>query len=424
MQRLRSRFNLGGVDPSAPLSPQYGESRFDSLTGSLRSHFGDSGPIAHRTAAPAQRKKPGRSGQVSALVPFAAAAHEHTEPFFDSTYTLGTNTQQVGPIDVPSYGFIRHIYVLVTTSGGVAGSGVLHEDSPFRLFDSITLSDVNGAPIFGPLTGFQAFLANLFGGYAFNQDPRIAPDYSAGVVTFSFGLRIPVEIHHNNGLGALANQNSAASYKLAMTLNTLANFYSVTTGVTTPNVRIRCFLEAWSLPDKADRAGRPQAQLPPLHGTTQFWSQSQQPGIATGRGTAKVTRMGNLLRTIILVARSAGARTTADFPEVMELWWDNRQLLMEHRNYRRQRMAEQVVTSSAGIPAGVEAYSFDTDVLGHAGDGTPELWIPTTQATRFEFQGTWDATDLDILVNDVAPVETDQARRYVEDSATGFEPAI
>lgn len=420
-----SRGFLGGVDPDAPLSPRYGSSRFDSINRGIRDRFG--GGVRYRmnggAATATQRKKPGRAAPV-ALVPFGAAAHRHTEPFYDASFTPGTTTQQVGPIDVPSYGFIRHVYVLVTTSGGVAGSGVLDEDAPFNVFSSVQLSDVNGAPIFGPLDGFQAFLANLYGGYAFQQDPRLAPDYNgSSVVGFTFGLRIPVEIHGNNGLGSLANQNSAASYKLSMTLNTIANIWSVTTGLTAPTVRIRCYLEAWSLPDAVDRAGRPQAQLPPLHGTTQFWSVSSD-SVSTGRDTVKISRVGNLIRTLIFICRSSGTRTTADFPEVLELWWDNRQLLMEHRNFRRQLMMERFIHSSAGVPAGVFAFDFDHDVLGHGGDGTPELWLPTVQSTRLELQGTWDASDVEILVNDVAPVEVNQAQRYVETSETGFEPAV
>lgn len=100
-------------------------------------------------------------------------------------------------------------------------------------------------------------------------------------------------------------------------------------------------------------------------------------------------------------------------------------MIQEHRAHRRTKMAEQFLTTAAGIPAGVLAYSFDTDVLGHGGDGTPELWLPTVQSSRLEFQGgDWTAGDVEVLINDVAPVEVDQARRYVETSETGFEPAI
>lgn len=409
------RHNLGGVDPASPLSSRYSGSRFDSINASLRRRVGHYGRVA--TASPTQRKKKARQGQPMALVPFGAAAHRHVEPFLDASITPTTTTQQITVPEIPSYGYIRHIWLLVTTSGGTIGTAALDEDAPFNVFSTVQLTDVNGAPIFGPLDGFQTFLANLYGGYGFNQDPRLSPDHSTGAITFAFWLRVPVEIHANTGLGSLANQNSAASYRLSLTCNTIANIWS-TAPTAAPAVRVRGFLEAWSLPDAVDRAGRPQAQLPPLHGTTQFWSVSTD-SVSTGRDTAKINRVGNLIRTIILIARTSGTRTTADFPEEIQLWWDNRIALQEHRNYRRARMAEGYTHTSAGVPAGVLAYTFDDDILGHGGDGTPELWLPTVQSSRLEFQGTWDASDLDILVNDVAPVEVDQARRYVETSETG-----
>jgi hypothetical protein len=70
-------------------------------------------------------------------------------------------------------------------------------------------------------------------------------------------------------------------------------------------------------------------------------------------------------------------------------------------------------------------FDYNHDVLGHLGDGTPELWLPTVQATRFEFQGTWgDDCNVELLVNDVAPVETSPDMRYAEDSRTGFTPEV
>jgi len=76
------------------------------------------------------------------------------------------------------------------------------------------------------------------------------------------------------------------------------------------------------------------------------------------------------------------------------------------------------------VPAGVFPYQFSHDVLGHAGDGTPELWLPTVQSSRLELQGTFAAGDLEILTNDVAPVEIQPEERYQEFSETGFTPEV
>jgi hypothetical protein len=79
----------------------------------------------------------------------------------------------------------------------------------------------------------------------------------------------------------------------------------------------------------------------------------------------------------------------------------------------------------ATVPAGIFVFDFDHDMLGKSGNGTPEQWLPTVQATRLEFFGTWSAAcNLEILTNDVAPVETSPAERYSLESDTGFEPEV
>lgn len=375
------------------------------------------------------RKKPMRRQPVPASVEFTAAAHEHVEPAFDVTRAPGdwaAAAVPLGPFDVPAYGYMRHLLIQVTASGGV--SGTVAADGPWSYFDEIALLDVNGAPIFGPLTGYQTFLANLFGAYAFAQDPRLDPDYSASPTAFAFMLRIPIEISHNNGLGALGNQNAAATYRVRLTIGALSKVYSANP-TTNPSVRIRGWLEAWSVPTASDLAGRPQEVAPPRHGTTQYWS-VQTLAVPTGATTQRLARVGNLIRTIIFVTRATGggARSTALFPDPVTLNWDARQLILEPRSLRRKYMSERGIYAAAAavadIPAGVFAYSFAADVLGHAGDGTPELWLPTVQSSRLEVTGTFGAGDLEILTNDVAPVEISPEERYVESSETGFTPEV
>lgn len=380
--------------------------------------------------ATATRKSPARSAARAAMavVPFTAAAHEHVEPAFDTTITLGANTVTLGPFDVPAYGFLRHIWLFISASGGVGGTGAA--DFPWNVLQEVTLLDVNGAPIFGPFTGYQAFLANLYGAYAFRTDPRLNPDYSSSVTAFQFGLRIPVEINHNNGLGALANQNAAASYKVRLTLNNLANVYSAAPG-TPAAVRVRGYLEAWSQPTPNDLAGRPQAIAPPQHGTTQYWSVFSK-AFNAGDNVVLLPRVGNLLRNLIFVVRDGtGARVAyANLPDPLEIRWDARQLIYEPKFLRRAYISERYILNtglgeSAGVEAGVLPYPFTHDVMGHAGDGTPELWLPTVQSTRLEFHSSSfiGTGTVEVLTNDVAPVEVAPDARFDEGSATGFHPA-
>lgn len=372
------------------------------------------------TAAPPARQ---RQQAPAPIVPFVAAAHEHTEPVFDVTVTPGTTTQALSTIDVPAYGYLRHIWLQIEGTGGALGGGALNADYPFNLIQSISLNDVNGAPIFGPVDGYAMYVANLVGAYSNRCDAAVIQNY-VGTVNTVLGIRVPIEISHHDGFGSLANQNAAASYKLNLTLNTLANI--ITGGApTAPAVRIRGYLEAWSLPNETDVAGRPQAQFPPVHGTSQFWSQNVK-AVAVGAQTIPLVRVGNLIRAIAFVARNAaGARTAACFPDPAQLNWDARSLNLDTQVYRTSLAHERTPGTSTGLPTGVFVYHFNHSVKNNAGDDNPTLWLPTVQSTRLELAGpVATAGNIQVLTNDVAPAETIPSERFVDTSQTGFHPQI
>lgn len=376
-------------------------------------------PAPRRSAAPAVAPP---------VIPFVAAAHEHTEPAFDVTVAGGappTAAVNLGPFDIPAYGYLRHIFIEVDMSGGVLGPGVVHPDFPWNFISSISLNDVNGAPIFGPLDGYATLWANIIGGYAGGaNDPRNAPFYDA-TINGIFCFRVPVEIARHNGMGALANQNAAASYKLSIT--TAASTVTFTTAPTTvPAFRIRGWLEAWSLPNEVDVAGRPQATAPPAHGTTQYWSQFIK-SVGVGANTTLLPRVGNLIRNVLIIARSTAANTPRDdtvFPDPPTLAWDARTLKNDTQRYLIERIRAKtpdLVTRDAGV----FCYGFADSDHGTVGDDDPTLWLPTVQSTRLELTGSGaTAGTLQVITNDVAPVEVVPAERFVETSQTGFQPAV
>lgn len=372
---------------------------------------GNQGPAAGQPAVPQQ------------VVPFTAGAHEHTEPAFDVTVTPNATSQQLGPFDVPAYGYARHLFLEITTnSAGSGGSPVASADYPFNLFGSMAWNDVNGAPIFGPLDGYAALWANITGGYGFRSDPRTAPMYSASVTAPTYYMRIPIEVSHHDGLGSLPNQNASSNYKIALTVNPDSIIWT-TPSDTRPTLRIRGYLEAWSLPNATDIAGRPQMQVPPMVGTTQFWSANTQ-NVNTGNQNIEIERTGSLIRNIVCIARNtSGVRTNAVFPEPVTLSWDARDMLIDTQNYRRSVAHERLTPLSAAIDTGVFIYALDHSDHGLVGDDNATLWYATVQATRLEFRGVvGTAGSIQIMVNDVAPVEVDAQDRFIEESATGFRP--
>lgn len=356
-------------------------------------------------------------------IPFTAAAHEHTEPITtDTAGAIGAAQNPRGPYDVPAYGFLRHIVLEVDLSGGTLGAGVLSADFPWNVLQNIQLLDVNGAPIFGPLDGYAALWANIIGGYSYRQDPRLGPWYD-GTINGTFLLRIPIEIARHNGYGALANQNAAAAYKLSYTVNTTSVFSTAPTAP--PNVTVKSWLEAWSQPTATDLTGRPQQREPVGHGTAQFWTSFTKAGLAAGQQNLVLPRVGNMIRDLVFIARdAAGARSAAVMPDPIQLVWDARQLRNESQNLHRQRLAESL-ENGVTLDTGVFAFNFNNLVLGHAGDEEPNLWLPTVQATRLEVAGNSAAAGtIQIITNDVAPVEVNPAERFVEQSRSGFHPAL
>lgn len=355
-----------------------------------------------------------------AVVPFTQAAHEHTEPFTSVTTVTPAAGAQVFEQVVPSYGYARHVFMEVLATGGVAGTFADAVAAPYTMLDAVTLLDTNGAPLFGPLDGYATYWANNSGGYAFQNNLRNVPWYSATSPNVSFSLRIPIEITHDTGLGALGNQNAAAAYKVRYTVQPSTTIWSVAP-TTIPSLSVRLTLEAWSLPNEVDGFGRPQAQVPPNHGTLQYWT-TTKPQIIAGANYTQITRVGNLLRNLGFIARTtAPAQSDTVAPNPLILSWDARQLYNESQNYRSQVMWERHL----GITreAGVFFYNFDHFPGNHVGDDDPTGWIPTVQATRLELDGTSAAAgSMQILVNDIAPVALDQATRYVETSGSGFHP--
>lgn len=366
-------------------------------------------PAARTQAAPA------------VVIPFTAAAHEHVEPITtNSAITLGAATQPFGPFDVPAYGFLQHIVLDVVGTGGTGGTA--QADAPWNIFQSISLLDVNGAPIFGPLDGFATLMTNVYGNYGgARSDPRLAPGYVGTTPNFSFQLRIPVQISRHNAYGSIANQNAAAAYKLQYTLNTSAAVWSAAPSPV-PTFTIASWVETWSQPAPVDVLGRAQRREPPGHGTTQFWTSFTK---TTGAGQQNIIfpRVGNLIRNLVFITRNAaGARIDTVMPDPIQLNWDARILTLESQRYRIFRTAEQLPVTTAR-DTGVFVLPFDSISNGQVGDEAPNLWLPTVQATRLELTGVSAlAGSVQVLTNDIAPVEVDPADRFVEVSATGFHP--
>lgn len=345
------------------------------------------------------------------LIPFVRASRERTELADDRSTQIQTSSRAVGPLDVPASGFLRFLVLQVEATGGAQGAAVVAatEDAPFAVFDDITLSDVNGNPIFGPLNGYHAYLAEKYGAYSHITDARQLPSFSGVAATgnFAFTLRIPIEISPRDALGALANQSASQTYKLRYSIAPSSSIYTTAPATTLPTVRVRAWLEAWAQPRPENAFGQPQEESPPAHGTTQYWSSAVY-NLNAGEQTIRLTRMGNLVRTIVAILRSGGARTDANFPDPIRFEYDGSLIEQVSRGIFIDRIVQRYGFVAAanvanGRDTGVFVWEFTHDLDGKPGYELRDLYLPTTQATRLDLRGSFTgANTLTVLTNDVA----------------------
>lgn len=350
-------------------------------------------------------------------LPFVASSHEHVERAFDVTVTPSTAAvTNIGPFDIPAYGYFRYLLLEVTATGG--STGTLNADAPWDFFQQLMLQDVNGSNIFGPMDGYAAYVANLLGGYSPRSNPVDSPWFVGTAPNPKFYLRIPLEISRHDALGSLANQNSAANYKFSAIVNPTTAIASVAWG-TIPAFRIQGWLEAWTLPAQADNRGRRQAQTPPLLGSGQYWSSRLQAGLVVGANTIPMTRLGNYIRMLAFIARDAsGVRQDTVFPDPFQFNWDGMTIRNQSQNYASQDLYEKTM-GTVVRPTGVFCLPFNHGgPEATFGNEDPDLWLPTTQSSRISVDGTVAvAGSVQVLTCEVAPVEQDQTQRYITPNA-------
>jgi hypothetical protein len=331
--------------------------------------------------------------------------------------------QDLGVFDIPAYGYVRRIVLLVTVSGGTGGSPAvtLAEDSPWVTLKNIALTEPNGAVLSQFSDGYRLHLANKWGGYRFadGADFKASPTFTAPGATFAsyqYMTSIPVEINLRDGLGALPNQNAAATFKLRLTLAKNTDLGSGTFPTTLPTVRVRAFAECWDQPE-ASTAGATNQITPPAMNTTQFWTE-QVFAVASGQNTIRLTRVGNYIRNLIFILkRTAGTRAQGDtdWADPTQVFLDTRPLdTIENNNWKHQMYERSgfggslgattpAADAARGLDAGVRVYDFMHEFDGALGQENRDLWLPTLGSTRLELQGSFaNAGALTVLTNDVA----------------------
>jgi hypothetical protein len=224
-----------------------------------------------------------------------------------SGLTLQTTAQDIGPIDIKAYDYMRSISLLVqcSTAGSGTATSVYAADGPFNALTYVRVKQPNGQTMFSVTSGFHLAMIDKHGLYRARNDVYSSINYTATAgtaPTFSFLLRIPFELDLRDALGALPNKDAAAPFTLELGLNTLANVFATSPG-TSPTVKITPILEAYDQPPET-LDGLPVETTPPNMNTLQRWTE-QSVTLVSGAYDARVRKLGNYVRELIFISKNS-----------------------------------------------------------------------------------------------------------------------
>lgn len=386
-------------------------------------------PTGSGTAAPTGSTKGGKAAATQQVVMarrFRVGVQDHDENVVDDTHTLIASTQDLQVANVSPAGWLRHFLLLCEgTAAGNSATVTYSEDGPFNVYDMIQLEDVGSNPIFGPYTGYEVMIANKFGGYAHSEDPRNNAIYSAttgsgtAAGSFTFALRIPIELVDRDALGDLANKSGTAQFKLRIRLSAGSTVYG-TAPTVLPSVRTRVQQFDWWDPPAQDLQGNPLSQRPPANNTTQFWTKETGITLSSGNFRHDHDRVGYGIRNLIYVYRdtSNGTRATGetDFPDPATLQFEAN-VLMQGRPKKMWRWQESVdygyhnaVDTADGHENGVYVRPFNKDFGLKPGAEMRRGYLWTSSGSRLTFSGSnGGAVNATIITNDVSPASGNAA---------------
>ena len=354
------------------------------------------------------------------VVPFLRGSGKGKYKFYSkSGLTHTTATQDLGPIDIKAYDYMRSILVTYTTTTAGGALGTLGADGPFNAFTNVSVLQPNGQTMYQVSSGYNAAMIQKYGIYRHYSDPRSDPNFSgvqgSATSTATFAFRIPFELDLRDALGALPNKDAAAPFSLNLTLNTLANVFGASEG-TSNTFTVEAWLEAYDQPPTV-LDGSPVQTTPPNMNTLQRWTE-QNITMSTGQFDARVRKLGNYIRCLIPIMRnSSNARI------VTNGWADPVQIVLDEdtkdnisqADWQRRiwevwgyggagSTIDQTGTGQVpGADTGVWPIQYFVD--GRSTDENANLYLPTIESEDYLLRGSWGSavSKMVMLVCEVLP---------------------
>jgi hypothetical protein len=360
--------------------------------------------------------------------------YETDTPDIDVTLAATAAAQKLGTFKLSPNGWLSGIWCLfqLTVTGGTyTASG----DNPWSGIQKVTFKDVGNREIFGPLTGYEWFTVNKYGGYwPGNPDPRSGssgfqnPGTAASVAQFH--LYLPLEVVYRDTLGEIENKSSSASYTLEIYIDSMANTFGAGT-FTGISWRMRANLEGYTEPEGADSHGRPFSQAPPAAGTVQYWA--SEIWVASA-GTGKYNQqngIGYALRNILWIAYDNANSTratgwnfgatpeTGDWPDPFTLSFGKVQLFQRPVLMWQNLMNKWLGWNAAAATAdasyapenGVFLQAFNREFDTLAGNELRNGYLITKAGNVLQGSGTFTlAANVHVVTNYIVPPGNDAAK--------------
>jgi len=362
------------------------------------------------------------------VVPFLRGTGRGKYKFYSKAgLTLTSATQDLGPIDIKAYDYMRSVLVTFTTTANGGATGTLQADGPFNAFTNMAILQPNGQTMYQVSSGHRAAMIQKYGYYRNSSDPRADPNFQASGSACTFAIRIPFELDMRDALGSLPNKDAAAPFSLNLTLNTLTNVFGSGQG-TSPTFTVEAWLEAYDQPPTI-LGGQPVQTTPPNMNTLQRWTE-QSITMSTGQFDARVRKLGNYIRMLIpIMYNSSNARigVAAGNLAVGNNFADPVQIVLDEDTKDNISFADWLrriwetweygfgagngVTGALGYSADT-AFGFDVGVYPYqyfndqrSPDENANLYLPTIESEDYLLRGSWGSSvsTMRVLVNEVLP---------------------
>lgn len=342
------------------------------------------------------------------MIPFRRATTYRTSQADTTSGISVTAAQQNIEFTLQGSGYIYglDLDVQVVTAGNAAVTAY-QEDAPWSALASIVFKDVQGELV--NLDGFSLRLANLYCGYKWNREDSAPTTTVAAAVagsqgsldtgiyqqlsgngatggSFRFHLWVPVATNMRDVIGLLGNQDRAMRYQVRDDFAPSASIYS-TAPTNAGAITIRRTYHSFAVPGDTNANGAKQQRVPDKFGVLHYTTMNRNVAAPAGGSTVNhpLARLGNTIRTIILVLRSNGSRATAETnkPTLITFKIGDVPIFSETPDHRRRLMYDRF---GFDAPSGVYVYDAISDFGISAGAELGEDYWWTNGLVNAQFE--------------------------------------